>query len=237
MTEHTDILQGITRISQLGQKLSRAGVRALYIGDGDHFSTCVEINYTGAIVGFHPELLFIENGAEQQSYYDKHKITRLTNYFGDELASQITHTKICPVDDSELTKAIEGFDPLTRTSLVTHSRIADRIVRHIEDFYRSHKRMPSYAIVFGAKHFAVPHSLNEVVTQKLKDAGLPLPKAATIEIYDEKDHAVASDLKRHWFSPFQFTYGVGTAIPPGFPDICNPRLGVDASGHKGGRSF
>lgn len=236
MTEATNTVQSIKRIGLLADKLRHAGVRALYIGDGDHYSTNVALNYTGVVVGFHPDLLFIENGAERQKYYDKGRITCLTNYFFDELAAKVDHIRIFAVDDSELSK-LQPFDPQKRVSPATHDRIGERIARDIESFYQEHHRMPSYAIVFGAKHFAVPHSLNEVVNEKLKTAGLPLPKAATIEIYDEKNHSVASDLKRHLFSPFQFTYGVGTAIPPGFPDICNPRLGVDVSGHKGGRSY
>ena len=126
----------VKRITALGTQLAHSGVRSLYIGDGDHHSTSVALNETAIAVGFHPDLLFIEEGAEYQARCDSQK-WRSDNFIGDEVVTKATHARLFAVDDSEISK----LQPLTtkvmqiRVSSQTHDRIAGRIVAHISDFY------------------------------------------------------------------------------------------------------
>ena len=119
-----------------------------------------------------------------------------------------------------------------RVSSQTHDRIAGRIVAHISDFYHKNGRMPTFAVVYGAHHFDVPYSLRDAAIDKLREDHLPVSHSCSIKIYDEKHHLVASDLCHHFFGPFSYTYGVGTALPPGIADFCNPANAVDVRGRK-----
>ena len=93
----------VKRITTLGTQLAHSGVRSLYIGDGDHHSTSVALNETAVAVGFHPDLLFIEEGAEYQARCDSNKL-RSDNFMGDQVVTKPTHARLFAVDDSEISK-------------------------------------------------------------------------------------------------------------------------------------
>ena len=217
------------RVKALGAKLREQGVKALYLGDGDHLSTNVALNLAAMVDRFRPELIFVETSAELQKRLDatRGKFVVPGSAFMEAAALDV-RAKTFAVDEPVAVKlapdSLHGFH--ARVSPETHERIATRIVKHIEEFQHSRGRMPSFAVVFGRDHFGPTHGIDHLVKAKLARDNFPSSKSRTVAIEDEQTQHHGAERFCSWLSGFDARVHLDSASPPGIPDVCNPDFGT-----------
>ncbi len=206
-------------IYRLAANLRDHGVKGLFLGDGDHASTSVNLNLAVGAAAFLPDLLFIEYDARCQPFIDRHRgnLPEPNFFLGESLASR-GGTKVFAVDEPHRTDPWSAARLAQRLSVNTQDHIAERIVTRIEAFQNSHGYLPSFAVVFGKSHFATQHNLNEIVESKLKERGLGSPKSCTVEVDHRLSPGSNTKLRHNWFGYFDYSVDVAPSVPPGLPD-------------------
>jgi hypothetical protein len=229
-------------ITELSQTLRSKGVQALYLGDGNHYSTSVGLQMAGAVHAFKPDLYMIEMGVDSQGLLNKGlglQQLRLVNssiynYLADYLVADFLKAKLVAVDDSEVSKRMilshKGKPEYgrilqeTRLSPQANQRIADRIVNEIAHFHKEHGRMPSIAVTFGAAHFASANDIDEMVAKGIKERGLPTLKSESILVRDSRKTDTSVALHRYWFGEYKYAVDVGRQLPPNIEDFRGPNV-------------
>lgn len=195
------------------------GVRALFLGDGDHASTNVNLNLSVGAAAFRPDFLFVEYSAQRQKLFDVFRGgVPEPNFFMMEALATEVGAKVVAVDVPKIARPYTPAEFAERISNPTHERIAEKIADRVEGFLRHRGRMPVFAVIFGKDHFATGHDLDEIVQMKLKRRGLPTLKEMTIEIDNERPVDDSVRLRRHWFGPFDYSVDVSKKVPAGIPD-------------------
>jgi hypothetical protein len=219
-------------IKLLAQQLRQKGVTALFLGDGDHFSTRVDLHMAVGLLHFKPELIFVEIASELQPCLDRNRGKYSTPAFALlNTAALEVNARPLAVDEPVAVKlaplTLEKFH--ARTSPETHGRIAGRIVQYLAEFHEKHDRLPRFAVVFGKDHFNCRNDLDEMVEQGIAALHLPKFQSCSIEVDNEEPKLTHAKLRRNWFADFDYTLQVSPSLLKGLPDLRNPDFSFKTS--------